>query len=862
MNKKLLFSVLGASALVGFTACQNDDLMSNGADGGVQTVTFSAQLPSAMTRTYGEAGSIKKLQYAIYASGTDNKVKEGTEDVVEKSATVSVDLVKGQSYDVYFWADKGTGSPYTFNGKTVSINYDSKGNDDARDAFYASKTIKASSTEEAITLTRPFAQLNIGTNDYVGKADQYFSIEYVEIKTKAYNAIDLATGTAAGSENNYVDVTFKAELPTDETFPISGYTYLAMDYLFVGESVSETVEMIVKSTNGKTVTNNYQSVPMKKNYRTNIAGALLTSQSEWTVSIDKNFNADIDPFTWDGESVEMPTENENGSYSINNAAQLAGFANLVNTGSIDGKAKTATKDYTKADFTLNFDINLNGNSWTPIGSETKPYKGKFNGGYHTISNFKIEGTENVGFFGKVSDNGEVKNVTFKNVEITGEKRIGTAIGNLGIPYDSKHNVSDIKVEDVTINGNHWVGGIVGYAYGNVENCEANNITITATPKLKADGTYENGDKVGGLVGQALEYPYSISGKVTNATIKGFRDLGGIVGSISGGEIVGHVSNITIIVDNSFHCTDEKGEDEQAGNAEEIAGRKVNPTTISENSTVENVTICFAKVDDMTIYNASQLKIFGSTVNAGNSYRDKTITLGDNIDLSSIEDWMPIGIICEDKTVRAFEGTFNGNDKTISKMKISQNVGHLEELKTNNKAYARAFFGVVKNATIKNVTFDHATIDCGLDKGNIQGIVAGYARGNSTFEKVKVKDSSNRGFGKLGAIAGYSDENEERGTLIFNGCVVENTTISGAYNMGGLIGTIENQITVEEYSSCNVKGVIFNCIKPAEELFVINGYTYWIFDNEYYGVKSTYYCTHDVKQVDYNGGKVTIDGTCN
>jgi hypothetical protein len=858
MNKKLLFSVLGASALVGFTACQNDDLMSNGADGGVQTVTFSAQLPSAMTRAYGDAESIKKLQYAIYASGTDNKVKEGTEDVVDKSATVSVDLVKGQSYDVYFWADKGTGSPYTFNGKTVSIYYGSIGNDDTRDAFYASKTIKASSTEEAITLTRPFAQLNIATTDYASANAQGFEIQKVSVTTKAYQTINLSSNGCTGEDETTVTVS-STTLPSGD-FPINGssksYKYLAMNYLFTGNDYTETVSFTITPKSGDPITCKYDDVPMKENFRTNIAGSFLTNPLEFSISISENFAGE----EWDHKTVEMPVavEGDNKSFIINNAAQLAGFANLVNTGSLDGNTTRTNSgvNYAQMNFTLNASVDLGGHEWTPLAN----YQGVFNGNGNTISNFKMtEGGDNVGFFGKVSGEGHIENVKFKDVTIrNAHNAAGAAIGQLNIPQESKHYISKIIVENVDIEGEHWIGGVVGYAYGNIENCEAHNIKLTAKNTVKDDGTYDNGDKVGGIVGHAAEYQYNITGKVTNATIRGYRDLGGLVGSANYAKITGEVSDIEIIVDDTKKYY-EKGVLVEAGNAGEILGRKVYSPVITEESTAKNVIIRFVDEKSMDINTLSQLKIFGSSVNAGYSYSGKTITLGADMDLGSIEDWMPIG----QYSGTAFMGTFDGNDKTISNMKIIENRSYTDG---KNDYYGRGFFGSVSSATIQNVTFDNAHITPTIYKGNCQGIVTGYAYGKTTFKNVKVSKSSNKGFGKLGVFVGYVGS--ETAEITFDSkCKIESSQIDGVYNMAALIGLITHnrlgdaKTTVNMPENFDVTGVTINNDEIGRNfIYMFGNNKYWAKDEvNHYLVSSTYYCTNKVVfTVLLDGSKIAID----
>lgn len=74
--------------------------------------------------------------------------------------------------------------------------------------------------------------------------------------------------------------------------------------------------------------------------------------------------------------------------------------------------------------------------------------------------------------------------------------------------------------------------------------------ITAIPNEKSGGNYDNGDKVGGILGYAYcdassydELLTVLNCQVSNAVITGFRDVGGIAGAaqedaVTGGEVVG------------------------------------------------------------------------------------------------------------------------------------------------------------------------------------------------------------------------------------------------------------------------------------------------------------------------------------
>lgn len=168
-----------------------------------------------------------------------------------------------------------------------------------------------------------------------------------------------------------------------------------------------------------------------------------------------------------------------------------------------------------------------------------------------------------------------------------------------------------------------------------------------------------------------------------------------------------------------------------------------------------------------------------------SFAGKTIRLTADINLYG-KIW--------DRVEATFSGTFDGNGHTISNMLVIKNEG-----------YGNGFFRVF-NGTIKDVTFDNARVQRGKGlsySGNIYGIVAGYAGyyGTATFDHVTVKNSSVKGFGKVGAIAAHS-EDATGGNVVFKNCVVDNVTVYGVYNCGGLIGLVQGDITVTD---CDTSG---------------------------------------------------------
>ena len=110
----------------------------------------------------------------------------------------------------------------------------------------------------------------------------------------------------------------------------------------------------------------------------------------------------------------------------------------------------------------------------------------------------------------------------------------------------------------------------------------------------------------------------------------------------------------------------------------------------------------------------ELKQFGLLVNGDRSaltfnglsaavdFSGKTITLKDNINLNN-EEWTPIGT-----SRQPFKGTFDGNGKIISGLKVSGTI-----------AYA-GFLGYIEEATVKNIEVSSGIVTGGSYAGGIVG----------------------------------------------------------------------------------------------------------------------------------------------
>ena len=241
MKRYLLSTFTIAAAALLVTSC--NDEMDNGLKTGDEgTVTFTAQLPSEMgTRAFADGLTAKHLQYAVYEAGQSTPLKVfGDETTVVGEAemnnlkqTVSLKLTTGKTYDVIFWAaDNSAKKPYTFDPltQTVKIKYTNVySNNDICDAFFKKETITVSGNQNVdVKLTRPFAQVNIGTDDFDAATIAGLNLTQTQVKATAGDILNLATGKMEGTEATR---TFKMKaIPTadDGAFPVAGYKYLLM----------------------------------------------------------------------------------------------------------------------------------------------------------------------------------------------------------------------------------------------------------------------------------------------------------------------------------------------------------------------------------------------------------------------------------------------------------------------------------------------------------------------------------------------------------------------------------------------------------------------------------------------------------
>ena len=289
--KKYFFSSLAFVAMMfAGTSCSSEEVAPVT---GESAVTLSVTLPDGIqSRAFGDGTTAQKLTMLVLDENNKALPVFNGDAVlntdINLTKQVNVQLAAGKTYKVVCWA-AAEGSPYTFNTAdyTVSANYEGvKANEEKLDAFYAAQDITVTgNTTETVKLYRPFAQLNIGTNDLAAARAAGFDAKTVSVKVPTYKSLNLVTGAVEAGDP--VAVPFgEGALPTGETFPKAGYDYLSMNYLLMSaDKQLVDVEFTVTAEGGATRTLPVTAVPVQRNYRTNIYGSLLTNSVNINVEI-------------------------------------------------------------------------------------------------------------------------------------------------------------------------------------------------------------------------------------------------------------------------------------------------------------------------------------------------------------------------------------------------------------------------------------------------------------------------------------------------------------------------------------------------------------------------------------------------
>ena len=733
---------LAIFALLLSTASCSDEQFAGDLTGGETTVTFNAQLPSGLqTRVAGDGLTATTLSYAVYEEGTTTPVITSEDEVtfVNKQATLSLKLAKGKTYDFIFWADSyekdDAENPYDvdFATQTLTVDYsDAKSNDEARDAFFGKATVEVKgAVSENITLKRPFAQLNIGTNDMAAAQTAGLNTGALQSSVTVsgiFSGMNLMTGQVSNS----VEVTFGSNAIPKEKFTVGDneYAYLALNYLLVSDQKG-LVNCEFTYTDGATTdTRTIDNVPVQRNYRTNIFGSLLTGSVDLGITIVPDFDTPDYGVAapWDGKTVTEPKQTDT-DILISSPAEWV----WLKTHSRNGKNIKLTANLDFGGFEVKgiaapevFD----GQGYIMSNMVLLP-----GGSYYSNGLFQGDAT-----FGEVT----VKNVTFENItaECSDPKNgyVGAVFGDL---QNGNLTLENVHVKDADLCGVQSVGGLVGFvATGktvSINNCSVEGGYFHNYPVADESGY------VAGLVGRPVGTVNVTASEVKDTQIRGYyasrRGEATIAAVVGGQEIVegATVTNVDV---------------------EKISMDDVVLISTAEQLNTLNVTdkvvLLTADIDFGGATMAKAIEIFGNSTFDGQGHKISNVTTA---------------MVGGNYATSLFRGDANGGNKVIRNLVI-------ENLTTPEVTFAAAaIWSDMQNSA--NIEIDNVHIynsQMGCSSINSAGGFVGFVGSGSEY--VVIKNSSINS----SAISNFVSYVNRAGALVGRayGCGVtcENVVVDG------------------------------------------------------------------------------------
>ena len=312
--KKLLSLMMVAVMLLTVSCNKPEEKAEN--LGNKAQITFKVSTEDVLTKavSYGDgtlagAAATGELLVQAFILGSDSKytlmpdAQITISDPNNGEWDVDLQLAKGETYKIAFWAQKkGTGIYNTENLSAVTVDYSKFAiNSDDADAFCAAREIKVEGAlSETVELKRPLAQLNIGTSDRTiynnsVTADKKDITAKITLPVGVPSKLNVIGGTAAegvvpATVTDYTTETnvFTGAAMSGET--LGDYDYLTMLYV-LADPAKATMDFSAELSNAanKLATLVVSNMPYQANYRTNVVGQLLTGNIHYDVIIVPGF---------------------------------------------------------------------------------------------------------------------------------------------------------------------------------------------------------------------------------------------------------------------------------------------------------------------------------------------------------------------------------------------------------------------------------------------------------------------------------------------------------------------------------------------------------------------------------------------
>lgn len=506
-------NLLLATTAILLAACSTDSDVLPPQDLGQIRVTASV---GAMTRVAHSGNSTTfetNDRISVYAwLGADNDMQRL---VVDNSINTLGDDGTWTAEPQMLWADNT--SDHYFLGiypeRNGATDYDADpytldfNNQTASDLLVARTTAKPTGSAVKLEFEHVMAKLvvNLSFRNEWTIAPEVVSVTAVACTEATVNYLENPVEVTPATGQNLVVI------------PFTGTSASFAGIMIPGQSGFRTINVTLE--NGKVYTYTHPSGIDLQQGRYTTVNLVLGRDN---IKLD---DAGINVSDWEnGTSIDGGEATEAYSYDSNtktitiySGEGLKVAADVVNSGDTD------------LNITLDNDIDLTGIEWTPIGTESRPYTGTFDGNNKTIRGLEINqsGTDNVGLIGYLGSEGKVQNVVLANISVSGANYVG------GIAGQTDGTVENCSVNG-TVTGQNQTGGIVGRNFSTIYGCSA-------------EGTVTGNINVGGISGLCVPNYDTGTGSLIGSTIDGCHSTAAVSGISSVGGVLGNLGNNSFLM---------------------------------------------------------------------------------------------------------------------------------------------------------------------------------------------------------------------------------------------------------------------------------------------------------------------------
>lgn len=282
------------------------------------TVTLRLALPDKTMPDYpasrsadGESQPLRCVA-EVWQTGTDNCVHHRIQDCIlqaDGTYLAELSLMPG-NYDLRLWADWNGGYYNTDDLSAVTVltdSYVANGETDKKDAYYTASVLNVGeeNTEQAITLTRPFARYRLIANDVEGylnlikNGENLPAIEDLQVCVTYEGFFPTGFDVATGKPNDALNIGIHyTSMPTvAEGYNEAEARQVGADFVLTnGEEsfVTVTVQMTNKHTGEAISTVSGIQIPYRREHLTTVTGRFLTAgKTTGGVEVDNNWENDV-----------------------------------------------------------------------------------------------------------------------------------------------------------------------------------------------------------------------------------------------------------------------------------------------------------------------------------------------------------------------------------------------------------------------------------------------------------------------------------------------------------------------------------------------------------------------------------------